>query len=133
MLAGALLRADPVEYTWEIPPTTSFVTPSGLVTYSGTIETPGGEYCCEQVQYEGVTFDVDVATFNYPAPDLVDLFVLTVAPESSPVPEPVLWPAMVLFFTLLLMMIKCSARTNNGARCCPESLMATPRSPEWAG
>ncbi|MBV9770317.1 MAG: hypothetical protein JOZ32_12150 [Bryobacterales bacterium] len=113
MLAGALLRADPVEYTWEIPPTTSFVTQSGLVTYSGTIEIPGGEYCCEQVQYEGVTFDVDVATFNYPAPDLVDFFVMTVAPKSSAVPEPVTWPAMVVFFTLLFMTINARRRQKS--------------------
>jgi hypothetical protein len=118
------LRADPL-YTWITPPITPYVNPEGTTVYSGIIVDDSGAYPERTVQYEGKTFDVDVATFRYPDPNEVDFFVLTLgsgADDPASIPEPNLFPSV---FIALVIMTLCHRRTARILLSCREVTIAT--------
>jgi hypothetical protein len=93
LLAGTL-SADQI-YTWVSPPSEFGTEANVTPLYDGIIEIPAA-YAEPTIEYNGVTYDVDVANYSSPSQGLEEFYVLTVAPDRpiSGVPEPALLPAV---------------------------------------
>jgi hypothetical protein len=107
------LTADPL-YTWVDPPVIPDVNPDGTTVYSGIIMDESGLYFGPTVQYGGQTFNIDVATFQYPALNEVDFFVLSLTSRSSDpssIPEPNFLPiTLSVLVTSALCFIRAAHR-----------------------